>query len=218
MTYGLPGVGKSRLARMIGTESANKGYDFGIFNSGMERRENPKYSWIKTAADFERNPEVLDEISADAIRRSLDYLLNRDVKSVAIFDQTGTRKTSREKVWEQLASCNGVDLLILEIYMLENHPAILIDFNEIAKRPDYQGKSIGEVVMDFQSRRVVYKRWATHYMDDPFFLERRIGYMRLNILTGTLEIGNSRNIHPELLGITLSAINKHINSSPVSST
>lgn len=206
--YGLPGTGKSTYALELCKVSIAEGYDAKIFNPGEERRNNPNFSWLNSADDFANNPHVLDQISEACLIKCLRYLAASQKDTVGIFDQTGTRKTSREITWEYLKSYVFTAVLVVDIYTTDEE-SLKKSFMSKINNSDYASVSPANAVNDFTMRYYAYKLNASHYSEDRFYMDHKLPAIRRNRYNSETTWENITECPDELLSL-ISTVNSNI--------
>jgi len=192
-TYGLPGSGKSELVRESGKVLVDKSYRFRIFNPGQNRRADPEYSWLRTSDHFQNNPAALQEISDNTLRRALEYIQRHpDENVVAAFDQTGTRRRTREFLWSAID--DETDVIFLDLYASSD--ISLERLRDKAGNGDYSGVSEDAAMADFRQRIETYRDWCTSYRDDCAFGVRRPAVVGVSCETGDITLENIQNSDP----------------------
>jgi hypothetical protein len=204
---GLPGMGKTTLMDEIGDISRQNDYGFRLFNSGELRRADTRYNWLKSPDDFKNNPGVLDEISSETLKQSVSFLGDCDGNVVIGFDQTFTRKNSREGIWQILHSSSELQYIVAEVYAGVDRE-LIPGFRRKSQSKDFSDMSFEESFKDFVRRLGIYMERSTHFSEDDFFQEHRPAYARLERTTGAIEMGNQQNTSPELIDIVVDAMKR----------
>jgi len=203
--YGLPAVGKSTLNREIAAVAAAEGIAVINANAGEYRRTHPEYSWLRTAEDFGKYPDVLDEISIKTLREGLDHTYATRGAAICTFDQTGTRKSSRDHAWNEVLRRDGLHMLVVDVHTSETREQLLRSFRDKVGNGDFKGMSVEEAVKDFSRRYDAYIQSATDYRDDQLFREHQFHHVRFDRYTGEIALGGV-NGHGLLQDIVLQAI------------
>lgn len=164
---GLPGRGKSTMARRIRNGLESEGVRVKIFNNGDMRRQ--LMGAESTSAEFYNPDNAFGREARELIcRRNMEaareYLKNGG--DVAILDATNASRQRRQLIENTLT-----DYPVLFIECLNEDPLLLNScIRQKASLPEYAGFSKDEAIASFMKRIEFYERMYTHCEDEKYWM------------------------------------------------